>query len=170
MNSKPIYLRALELDDLDRIHKWHNDPALYQTLGGAFRPISRAACESWLRKKIAYSTTELNLAICLTTTSQQIGNTYLRNIDWVARHAEAHIFIGDSEQRGKGYGTIARRLLIEYAFEKLGLMRLYVFVLADNQASIRMNEKCGFVLEGRLRKHAFKEGEFKDVIVMGLCA
>ena len=170
MNSELVYLRSLEQDDLDRIHKWHNDSALYQTLGGAFRPVSHAAVEGWLHKKIAYSTTELNLAICLSSTSQHIGNTYLRNIDWVARNAETHVFIGDPSHRGKGYGTAAGHLLVKYAFSVLGLRRLYAYILADNKASIKKDQKCGYVMEGRLRKHAFKNGQFKDVIVIGLCA
>jgi RimJ/RimL family protein N-acetyltransferase len=170
MVSDLVYLRSLELDDLDRIYNWHNDPALYETLVGAFRPVSRAAAEEWLREKIAYSAQEENLAICLKDNSQHIGNIYLRNIDWVARHAETGILIGDPGQRGKGCGTMARRLQIEHAFQDLGLQRLYATVLADNKAVVRMNEKCGFVVEGRLRRHIFKDGKFRDALILGICA
>jgi RimJ/RimL family protein N-acetyltransferase len=170
MMSGLVYLRALELDDLDRIYKWHNDPLLYETLVGAFRPVSRAAAEEWLRKKMTYSTQEESLAICLKSDSRHIGNIYLRNIDWGARHAETGILIGDSSQRGKGCGTTARRLQIAHAFQDLGLQRLYATVLADNKAVIRMNEKCGFVVEGRLRRHIFKNGEFRDALILAICA
>ncbi len=165
-----VYLRSLELDDLDRIHKWHNDPALYESLAGTFWYASRIAEEEWLRKRIAYSTQEINLAICLTSNSQHIGNAYLHNIDWINRRAMTSLFIGDPEQQGKGYGTTVKRLLLKYAFEDLGLLRVYSFILADNKASIRMNEKCGLAVEGKLRKHFFKGGEFKDAVVMGICA
>ncbi len=170
IESDLIYLRSLELDDLDRIHKWHNDPALYETMLGTFRYVSRAAVEEWLHKKMAYSTQEVNLAICLTSNSQHIGNTYLRNIDWGARHAETSIFIGEPDQRSKGWGTAVLRLRSKHAFEDLGLQRLYSFILADNKAAIKLTEKYGYVVEGRLRKHVFKGGEFKDVLVMGFCA
>ena len=167
---EPVYLRALEIDDLERTHKWHNDPALYETLTSAFRYVSRVAEEEWLSKRLAYSTQEVNLAICLASNSQHIGNIYIKNIDWVARHAELGVFIGDPDQRSKGYGQAAMRLVIRHAFQDLGLQRLYGFILADNKASIRMCEKCGLVVEGKLRKHFFKGGELKDVVVMGLCA
>lgn len=165
-----IYLRALELDDLERTHRWHNDPALYESLTEPFRYVSRTAEEEWLRKKIAYSTQEMNLAICLTDDSQHIGNIYLRNIDWVSRCGELSIFIGESGQRSKGYGQAAVRLLIKHAFQDLSLLRLYLFVLAGNKPAIKMYEKCGFVVEGKLRRHLLKDGELKDTLIMGLCA
>lgn len=165
-----IYLRSLELDDLERTYKWHNNPSLYKTLCGSFRYVSRSSDEEWLRNKQSYSTQELNLAICLTSNSQHIGNIYLRQIDWVSRHGEVEIFIGEFDHRSKGFGQAALRLLIQHAFQDLGLFRLYLYVLEDNKPAIRVYEKCGFIVEGKFRKHFFKNGEFKNVFVMGLCA
>jgi RimJ/RimL family protein N-acetyltransferase len=166
---EPVYLRALELDDLDRTFKWHNDPELYRKLVGPFRYVSHATEEEWLRGKQAYSPNEVNLAICLAENSQHIGNFYIRDIDWIARNAALHILIGEPTQRGKGYGTSALRLVVKYAFQDLGLNRLWLAILENNEASLKHVEKFGFIREGRLRKHAFKEGEFKDLIMFGIC-
>jgi diamine N-acetyltransferase len=165
-----VYLRALESEDLDRTHKWHNDPELYQTLVGPFRYVSRASEEEWLNSMQKYSCRQVNLAICLTSGEEHIGNVYLRDIDWISRHGELHTFIADSAHQSKGYGQAAIRLLITYAFEQLGLLRLYLFVLDENKRAIRAYEKCGFVAEGKLRRHAFKGGKYSDVVVMGICA
>jgi diamine N-acetyltransferase len=165
-----VYLRALERSDLDRTWKWHNDAGLYETLVSPFRYVSQAAEEEWIRQKVAYSQTEIQLAICLKEGRQHIGNIHLRNIDWVSRHAEAGIFIGEEEHRSKGYGPQALRLVLRHAFVDLGLRRVHLTVLDDNQRAIRAYEKCGLVVEGRLRKHAYKRGEFRDLIVMGICA
>jgi len=167
---EPVYLRALELDDLDRTYKWHNDPELYKRLVGSFHYVSHATEEEWLRKKQAYSPQEVNLAFCLTENSQHIGNFYIRDIDWVARNAALHILIGEPTQRGKGYGTAALRLVVKYAFHDLGLNRLWLAILEDNKPSQRIVEKCGFTLEGIWRKHAFKDGKFKDLVMFGICA
>jgi len=164
-----VYLRAVELSDLDRTWKWHNDPGLYEMLVSPFRYVSQAAEEEWIRQKLAYSQTEIQLAICLKESNQHIGNIHLRNIDWVSRHAEAGIFIGEAEHRSKGYGQRAIRLMLRHAFNDLGLRRLYLTVFDDNHRAIRAYEKCGLVVEGRLRKHAYKLGEFKDLIFMGIC-
>jgi len=167
---EPVYLRALELDDLERTYKWHNDPELYKTLVGPFHYVSRATEEEWLRKKQAYSPQEVNLAICVTENSQHIGNFYIRDIDWIARNAALNILIGEPTERGKGYGSMALRLVVKYAFQDLGLNRLWLAILEDNEASLRHVKKCGFIMEGKLRKHAFKDGKFKDLVVFGICA
>jgi RimJ/RimL family protein N-acetyltransferase len=163
-----ILLRALSESDLDRVLSWHNDPDLYATLGGRFRHVNREAELNWLRQRITASD-EVNLAICLAGSLEHIGNIYLRNIDLVHRNAELHIFIAHPEHRGKGYGANAIGLLLKHAFEDLGLVRVYLHTLASNSAAIKSYEKCGFVIEGKLRKHAFKNGAFEDMIVMGLC-
>ena len=170
MNAEAVFLRALEPDDLERAHRWHNDAALYGTLGGTFNFVSREAEQEWLRARCRFSREEISLAICLAETREHIGNIYLRGIDWVARHGEVSVFIGDAQHRGKRYGDSAVRQLREHAFRTLGLHRLYLFVVAGNDAAIRLYKRCGFAEEGRLREHVFKDGAFRDVLVMGLCA
>ncbi len=167
---EPVYLRALELSDLERTYKWHNDPELYKSLVGPFHYVSQTTEEEWLRQKMAYSPREVNLAVCITSTKQHIGNFYIREIDWIARNAALHLLIGEPDQRGKGYGTAANRLVVKYAFQDLGLVRLWLPVLEENKPSLSHLEKCGFIVEGRLRQHAFKDGKFKDVLILGICA
>lgn len=165
-----VYLRALEPADVERTSKWHNDAGLYATLVNPFRYVSRAAEEEWIRRKTAYSQTEIQLAICLKEGERHIGNIHLTDIDWVARHACLGIFIGATSCQSKGYGQQALRLLLRHAFHDLGLYRVYLTVLEDNPRALRIYEKCGFVVEGRLRRHAYKRGQFQDLILMGLCA
>ena len=165
-----VYLRSLQLEDLERTLRWHNDPDVYALAGGPFRYVSRHSEEEWLRQKMAFSDREVNLAICLIGTCEHVGNLYLRDIDWIARRAElTGVIIGDPANRSKGYGVAALRLLIRHAFQDLGLVRLWGFVLARHRQSTRMLEKCGFVVEGTLRKHGFKQGTFEDMAVVGLC-
>ena len=78
----------------------------------------------------------MNLAICLSEPPDHIGNIYLRSINWIDRNAELHTFIAQPKHRGKGYGSTAVRLLTKHAFEDLGLMRIYLHVLASNSAAI----------------------------------
>ena len=165
-----VYLRALESSDLDNTHRWHNDRELFESLVGSYRFVSRDAEEKWLRNLTEYSEHQVNLAICVKESSTHIGNLYLKDINWIARRAELHIFIGDREHRGKGYGQSAVRLVIDHAFGDLGLLRLFLQVLENNHAAVRVYEKCGFRLEGKLIKHAYKDGRFCDVLLMGLCA
>jgi RimJ/RimL family protein N-acetyltransferase len=171
-NPKPrtvsVFLRCLEETDVERTYRWHNDSRLYATLGDQFRLVSMASEKEWLKQKVSYKSTEVNLAICLKPNGEHIGNIYLRDIDWVTRRAVLHIFIGCSEQRGKGYGSAAVDQLLKLAFRELNLNRVNLQVLADNRGAIHLYEKVGFKTEGRLRQHVFKDGQFKDMLVMGI--
>lgn len=168
LSSFRVTLRALEEADLERTHRWHNDPELYAALVNPFRFVSKTAEVEWLRRKAAYSNCEVNLAICLRSTGEHIGNVYLGQIDWVSRRAFLGIFIGSAGQRGNGYGREAMQLVLAHAFQDLHLNRVFLEVLADNAAAIRLYEKCGFALEGRFREHVFKHGSYQDVLIMGI--
>ncbi len=163
-----IILRALEEADLERTHCWHNDPELYLTLVNPFRFVSKIAESEWLRRKAGYSASEVSLAICLRDDGQHIGNIYLGEIDWIARRAFLGIFIGSPEHRGKGYGREAMRQVLSHAFGDLNLNRVYLQVLADHASAIKLYEKCGFAVEGRLRSHVYKNGSYRDLLVMGI--
>ena len=167
---QPVYLRALEPADVERTLRWHNDAELYQTLVGPFRFVSREAEEKWLTEKLQYSTTEVNLAVCVRESAQHIGIITLRNIDPVARHGELGLFIGEPSARGKGYGRSAVRQLLDHAFNDLGLQRVYLFVLEENAVARKVYQDCGFELEGQLRRHAFKGGAWRNLLVMGICS
>jgi RimJ/RimL family protein N-acetyltransferase len=169
MTDSAVFFRPLEMGDVDRIHAWHNDLSLFELMIGTHRPVGRNGIEDWLRKRQSYSHSEINMALCVAPSGDHIGNLYLRDIDWIARRGELHILIGDPAHRGCGYGQQAVQQFAEMAFHQLGLRRLYLQVLETNQAAIHVYEKCGFVIEGKLRQHAFKNGVFVDVLMMGLC-
>jgi RimJ/RimL family protein N-acetyltransferase len=63
---------------------------------------------------------------------------------------------------GRGIATEALRLFTDYAFGTLGLLRVFALPLADNPASIRVLEKAGYQLEGRLRSSCVKYGQPRD--------
>jgi RimJ/RimL family protein N-acetyltransferase len=66
---------------------------------------------------------------------------------------------------GQGIMTEAVKLVTKYAFEKLGLKRVYANVFWGNKQSARVLEKNGFKLEGRLKKYAKKGNKFLDAIL-----
>jgi RimJ/RimL family protein N-acetyltransferase len=164
----PVYLRALDACDLEKCHTWHNDQALYETLVGYFHFVNKGAEQAWFDSKKSVFGKEVNLAICVRETDEHIGNIYLREIDWVSRRAQLGIFIGDRDARSKGYGYAAMRQLLCYAFNDLGLKKIWLDVLSDNAAAIRLYEKCGFKSEGLLRKHVYKNGRWNDLVMMGI--
>ena len=97
-----------------------------------------------------------------------VGSVYLRDIDRDHNKAEYGIFIGEKDALGKGYGTGAAKMMIEYAFKQEGIHKLMLRVLAENKRAIRSYEKAGFVEEAYLKEEVFLEGRYKDVIYMAV--
>jgi ribosomal-protein-alanine N-acetyltransferase len=62
----------------------------------------------------------------------------------------------------KGYMTEAVRLVCHLSFEYLDAVRAYATVFTRNMASRRVLEKNGFSVDGTLRSHVFKRGQFVD--------
>jgi putative acetyltransferase len=56
--------------------------------------------------------------------------------------------------------------LLEYADRWAGLLRIELTVWADNARAIRLYEKYGFALEGRLRAYGFRDGRYVDALGM----
>jgi len=83
------------------------------------------------------------------------------------KHAGAIGISVHGDWQGKGIGKELMRALVDLADNWLNLTRLELEVYADNEAAIRLYERFGFEVEGRLRQHAFRDGQFVDSIVMG---
>ncbi|KAG5642148.1 hypothetical protein DXG03_003552 [Asterophora parasitica] len=70
----------------------------------------------------------------------------------------------------KGYGAEATRFLVDYAFKDLGVHRVSLGVLENNQGAFEMYKKVGFVEEGRRRQANWLDGKWHDSILMGIVA
>lgn len=77
-------------------------------------------------------------------------------------------FIFAAAAQGKGYAGESLRALCDYAFTAGGIRRLTATVTAGNQASRRLLEKVGFVLEGELRESYWLGGQWRNDWVLGL--
>jgi len=72
------------------------------------------------------------------------------------------------EARGKGYGSRAHRMLVEYLFAHTPVNRIEASTEEDNVAEQRALEKAGFLREGRLRGVAFRDGGWRDGFLYGI--
>ena len=106
-------------------------------------PLTKEMHENWLNTVIL-SGKAVQFIIVIKENDKNIGSVYIRDIDKENKTGEFGIFIGDEDSLGKGYGIESQRLIMQYAYETLGLERLYLRVLEDNKSAIRMYEKNGF--------------------------
>ncbi len=70
--------------------------------------------------------------------------------------------------RGKGYGTTAQRLLVDYLFANTPVHRIEADTELENIAEQRALEKAGFTREGVLRAGVWRDGAWRDGVVYGI--
>src|SRR5690606_40666448 len=100
--------------------------------------------------------------------SDLIGFGGFININAKARKAELYIFIGDKSCWGKGFGRDGYKLLVNYGFAELGLERIYLYQLADNERAVKATAALGWKTEGLLRKDIWSHGELKDQLLLSI--
>jgi len=105
--------------------------------------------------------------IRLLQSPEPLGFTILR-VNWVHGDAWLGIGIGDRNYWGRGYGSEAVRLTLDYAFRELNLQRVSLTTLEANVRGRRAYEKCGFVHEGMVREDSRYDGERMGEIFMGI--
>ena len=127
----------------------------------------RGLWKKWVENAI-FDKENIYLAICLKENDEYIGNAYINDIDWINKSAHAPSMIGEKKYWSKGLATEARMLLLDFAFRERGFNRIWAHILEDNIGSRRMCEKCGYKEEGILRESVYKNGEFKNQIVMSV--
>jgi RimJ/RimL family protein N-acetyltransferase len=110
----------------------------------------------------------VHLAVIERASGAHVGNVAIQNIDWIARRGEFAILIGDTRAHGRGIGREAATLLIDHAFRRLALNRVWLGVRADHDVAIGLYRSLGFTEEGRLRDHSIKDGGPVDALIMGL--
>ncbi len=97
-----------------------------------------------------------------------VGVTSLYEPDSERGVARFFITIGDPTLWGKGLGAAVTQEVLVRAFDVLGLRRVASDCLEPNKASLRIHERAGYVEEGRLRKDAWRRGEWVDRILLGI--
>jgi len=67
-------------------------------------------------------------------------------------------YIVPPHARGRGVATEMLRLLTQWAFDEAGALRIVLIIDVENVASVRVAERCGYMLEGVMRSSHLKHG------------
>jgi RimJ/RimL family protein N-acetyltransferase len=161
-----VTLKPLEKEDLVHIRKWANDPAI-RRLTGEVRPMTQAGVEEFF-ERVKNDKNRIWFVIVQRKDGRVIGEIGLLRMfqDW--RTTDLSIIIGEKDAWGKGYGTKAINLLLDYAFGNLGFHRVAIGVVAFNEAALRFYEKAGFKREGVQREGYYHNYQYHDFIMMSI--
>jgi RimJ/RimL family protein N-acetyltransferase len=161
--------QRVRLAPLDRPHlaltrEWANDPQLMRLMDRR-QLVSAAEHEAWFAS-VVQSDDCAYFAIETADGGAHVGNVWLWAIDQRHRKAEVRVVIGDAAARGKGMGAEAIDRVCRHGFDRLGLHRIYAYVLSINPAARRAFERAGFALEGTLRDDRWAEDKFVDTYLL----
>ncbi|WP_121370813.1 GNAT family N-acetyltransferase [Frondihabitans australicus] len=164
MDEPPVTLRARAAEDLDALYSLAADLDSWEErgpLGPA--PLSRAEWEARQEAQAA----DGNVRFVIDVDGLAVGTIGLFDSDELARYAEIGIALVP-EARGRGFGSAAIARVVEFGFVRRNLRRIHLQAISSNAAALRAYEKAGFVVEGRLREHAWVRGRYEDIVLMGL--
>jgi RimJ/RimL family protein N-acetyltransferase len=165
-----VRLRALRDDDLPMLARWEMDPGRMATLSNWVVPPSEAAAKERIAKWCANDKDDLGFAIeTVDDPPVLVGNLGLHGARPKDRCATIGIGLG-REHIGRGYGTDAMRVIVDYGFREMGLHRIQLAVAPFNPAGIRAYEKAGFIEEGRHREAIWHDGRWYDEVMMSILA
>lgn len=165
-----LWLRPLEREDLPRYRELYSDAQINMLYGGLGVPETLGRLQ---RRYDAgeFDTTDRFLLLVIETEGTLIGAMQLSNTENLpSRSATFGIMIGDPAYLGRGYGTEASKLLLDYAFAVLGYHKVNLDLFEYNARALAVYEKLGFVVEGRRRENHWSRGRFWDEILMGVTA
>lgn len=168
LKGRIVNLRPQELTDAATMQRWVNDVDVTATLGNRYM-WSLAAEEEHLRQRTPKRPSfEEQVFAIETTEGRHIGSIGLHGISPENRGCELGIMIGEKDCWSQGYGTDAIVTALRFAFGELNLHRVELHAYADNERGVACYRKCGFVEEARLRRFAFRNGDWKEGFQMGV--
>lgn len=159
-------IRPWRASDLDSLVRHADNRAVWRNLRDGFpHPYTRADGERWL-DFVATVTPQQHFAVeadkeAVGGVSIQLGN----DIERIS--GELGYWIGE-EHWGKGLATRAAREMTSYAFDVLGLHRVFATPFVRNDASIRIMEKLGFRREGEMVECVVKDGQIESMVLFAI--
>jgi RimJ/RimL family protein N-acetyltransferase len=168
LHGEKVLLRAIQAEDLPLLWAFNNDLEV-ELAGGGDPPMpqSLARLEAEMRSQVGSGGRD-DASFVIEANGACIGQCALFAFDATSQRAELGITVGNKDYWGKGYGREAVELLLLYGFHYRNLRKIMLNVHAVNQRAIRAYLACGFVEEGRLRKHVWCNGTYDDLVIMGI--
>jgi RimJ/RimL family protein N-acetyltransferase len=168
LTGERVRLRGVRDEDLPVLAKWEMDSGRMSTQSNWVVPPSEAKAREHIANWSANDKDDVGFAIeTLDDKPVLVGNLGL----WGARPKDRCATIGIAlgrEHVGKGYGSDAMRIIVDYGFREMGLHRIQLIVAPYNVAGIRAYAKAGFVEEGRRREIVLHDGRWYDEVLMSI--
>lgn len=166
IEGERVYLSPPNLDDIGIYVKWLSDRAVTDGLGDSHRFMNLVNEKEYMES--AMKKGDWWFTIILNESDKLIGSIGLIDVNHVYGSAKVGVLIGEAENRGKGYGTEAMKLLVGYCFDVLNLHNIMLEVFEFNENAYKSYLKVGFKEMGRRRNAFYLNNKRHDVIYMDI--
>jgi UDP-4-amino-4,6-dideoxy-N-acetyl-beta-L-altrosamine N-acetyltransferase len=159
-----LHFRNIKESDQEMIMRWRTMPEVSAYMYTDFEPDLEKQRE-WFR---SISADPRRLDWIIMVDGEDVGLVSIVRIDPVNHRAEWAYYLASPSVRGKGIGKSVEMNILTYVFEELHLNKLCCEVFVSNEIVIKIHEKYGSKVEGTRRRHIFKNGEYHDIVEMGI--
>ena len=159
--GKNMNLRSLEIEDLETLKKWRNEPS-NRIHTREYRLLNMINQEEWFEmihkdnppKVLMFGVTDKH--------EKLIGVCGLTYIDWKNRHCEISIILYLKNWQKTKFAKETISLLEKYGFEELNMRRLWVEIFDTIPQNIKLFESLNFVREGVLRDKLWRNRKWHN--------
>jgi RimJ/RimL family protein N-acetyltransferase len=166
--GKLVRLRGVEPSDAPAFFEWNLDSEAARSLEFVFPPVSLAQVTSWTEGESLKKLENDSFTFVIEDTGQKVvGSIRTHNCNHYNGTFSYGIHV-DAGERRNGIAADAIAMVLNYYFGELRYQKVTVTVNTDNDASIGLHEKLGFVKEGTIRRMFYSRGIYRDVHWYGL--
>ncbi len=167
--TERLRLVPLNLDHIDAILEWANDPAVTGNSHFWRQPSDRKRVARFILEREDDPDSVYYAAFvredCTDSAVSYVGNVFLFQINRTHRHCQVGITIKQSAWN-RGFAQEMLPAVLNYGFEDLGMNKVYLQVFTTNTKAVGLYRKLGFQEEGVLRAHYFVNDAFHDMVSM----
>lgn len=168
--GKRIYLRPEEKADAKIVAEWARKETEAFWDIGRHLPSSIIHAASGQKIQESDKPEYIFFSVCLRENDEVIGAVGLIDVDYVNLFAETGSFFHRPDYRGSGYGSEAKQLLLEYAFDFLGLHMVQSWVYYPNTRSAAALRKQGYTEAGQINWLYSHQGKLDNFVVFDFLA
>lgn len=168
LEGSRLYLTDFQTAHIHTHFRWNNDAGLhhleseYPFVVESFGSFARRFREMRYNNQQRGYDFEIHLRKDGSYTETLVGISYLADIDLASRRAHVGVTLGDRSVWNRGYGREALEMLLQFAFETVGLHRIEATALSGNVAWNGLLSSAGFQREGYFRDHFYRDGRYWD--------
>lgn len=166
--GKRVRLRGVEPGDWETHFKWNEDTESARTGYEIWFPTSSQSVRAWAEKESQQTGEGEKFRFQIENLDGDlVGTINTHTCDLRCGTFRYGLAILSEHQR-KGYASEAIQLVLRYYFEERRYQKVNAEVFSFNEPSIRLHERLGFTVEGRLRRMIYSAGTYHDIIVYGM--